>query len=101
MQSFSLEQEVAKLIVETLKVKVDPSSIAPEAALFNEGLGLDSIDALELALAISQTYGYQLKSSDPDIKEHFSSLRETDSFTETFAFAIMASGLFNVRSKHC
>ncbi|HEX8750300.1 MAG TPA: phosphopantetheine-binding protein [Nitrospira sp.] len=75
MQSFSFEQEVAKLIVETLKVKVDPSSIAPEAALFNEGLGLDSIDALELALAISQTYGYQLKSSDPDIKEHFSSLR--------------------------
>ena len=70
-----LEQEVAKLIVETLKIKVDPSSIQPEAALFNEGLGLDSIDALELALAISQTYGYQLKSSDPDIKENFSSLR--------------------------
>lgn len=70
-----LEQEVAKLMVETLKIKVDPSSIQPEAALFNEGLGLDSIDALELALAISQTYGYQLKSSDPDIKENFSSLR--------------------------
>ena len=69
------EQEVAKLIVDTLKVKVDPSTIQPEAALFNEGLGLDSIDALELALAISQTYGYQIKSSDPDIKETFSSLR--------------------------
>ncbi|HEX8749826.1 MAG TPA: phosphopantetheine-binding protein [Nitrospira sp.] len=69
------EQEVAKLIVDTLKVKVDPSTIQPEGALFNEGLGLDSIDALELALAISQTYGYQIKSSDPDIKENFSSLR--------------------------
>lgn len=71
----SFEQEVAKLIVQTLKVKVDPSTIEPEAALFNEGLGLDSIDALELSLAISQTYGYQLKSSDPDIKASFSSLR--------------------------
>ena len=70
-----LEQEVAKLIVETLKIKVDPSSIQPEAPLFNEGLGLDSIDALELALAISQTYGYRLKSSDPDIKANFSSVR--------------------------
>lgn len=71
----SFEQEVAKLIVQTLKVKVDPFTIQPEAALFNEGLGLDSIDALELSLAISQTYGYQLKSSDPDIKASFSSLR--------------------------
>lgn len=73
--SSPFEQEVAKLIVEALKLKVDPSSIQPEAALFNEGLGLDSIDALELSLAISQTYGYQLKSSDPDIKANFSSLR--------------------------
>jgi acyl carrier protein len=69
------EQEVATLIVQTLKLKVDPSTIQPEASLFNEGLGLDSIDALELSLAISQTYGYQLKSSDPEIKASFSSLR--------------------------
>lgn len=71
----SLEQEIAALIVQTLKLKVDPASIRPEAALFGEGLGLDSIDALELSLAISQTYGYQLKSSDPEIKAIFSSLR--------------------------
>jgi acyl carrier protein len=70
-----LEQDLAMLIVETLKLKVDPMSIQPEAALFGEGLGLDSIDALELSLAISQTYGYQLKSSDPEIKGIFSSLR--------------------------
>jgi acyl carrier protein len=43
--------------------------------LFGDGLGLDSIDALELSLAISQTYGYQLKSSDPEINIIFSSLR--------------------------
>ena len=73
--SSSLEQDLAKLIVQTLKLKVDPASIQPEAPLFGEGLGLDSIDALELSLAISQTYGYQLKSSDPEIKAIFSSLR--------------------------
>ena len=71
----ALEQDVAKLIVQTLKLKVDPTVIQPEAALFGDGLGLDSIDALELSLAISQTYGYQLKSSDPEIKTIFSSLR--------------------------
>jgi acyl carrier protein len=70
-----VEQDLAMLIVQTLKLKVDPAAIEPEAALFGEGLGLDSIDALELSLAISQTYGYQLKSSDPEIKGIFSSLR--------------------------
>ena len=63
------------MIVETLKLKVEPATIQPEAALFGDGLGLDSIDALELSLAISQTYGYQLKSSDPEITVIFSSLR--------------------------
>ena len=74
-QFFLLEQDIAKLIVETLKLKVEPATIQPEAALFGDGLGLDSIDALELSLAISQTYGYQLKSSDPEITVIFSSLR--------------------------
>ena len=74
-ESLLLEQEVATLIVQTLKLKVDPATIQPEAVLFGDGLGLDSIDALELSLAISQTYGYQLKSSDPEITSIFSSLR--------------------------
>ncbi len=74
-ESRPLEPEVATLIVQTLKLKIDPATIQPDAALFGDGLGLDSIDALELSLAISQTYGYQLKSSDPDIKAIFSSLR--------------------------
>ena len=73
--SSSLESDLAKLIVQTLKLKIDPASIQSAAPLFGEGLGLDSIDALELALAISQQYGYQLKSSDPEIKTIFSSLR--------------------------
>jgi len=75
MSSLALEREVAALIVLTLKLKAEPSTIQPEAALFGDGLGLDSIDALELSLAIAQTYGYQVKSSDPEIKEIFSSLR--------------------------
>ncbi|MCE9535432.1 MAG: acyl carrier protein [Nitrospirae bacterium] len=74
-ESRPLEQELSRLIVQTLKLKIDPATIQPDAALFGDGLGLDSIDALELSLAISQTYGYQLKSSDPDIKAIFSSLR--------------------------
>ncbi len=75
METSSLEQDLAQLIVQTLKLRINPATIRPDVALFGEGLGLDSIDALELSLAISQTYGYQVKSSDPDIKEVFSSLR--------------------------
>ena len=71
-----LERDVATLIVNTLRLKIDPAVIDPEQPLFREGLGLDSIDALELSLAISQTYGYELRSNDPDIKIIFASLRD-------------------------
>ena len=73
--SESLEREVASLIVETLNLRDDPASIEPEAPLFNSGLGLDSIDALELAMAISQKYGVQLRSDDSDNTRIFASLR--------------------------
>ena len=70
-----LEAEVAALIVRTLTLKVDPAAITPEAPLFGDGLGLDSIDALELSLAISQSYGYQIRSDDPETVATFASLR--------------------------
>lgn len=70
----ALEMEVARLTVQTLHLKISPSEIDPTAPLFGEGLGLDSIDALELALVISQRYGYQLRSDDPDNAKIFSSL---------------------------
>lgn len=70
-----LEMEVATLIVNTLRLKINPIDVNPDQPLFREGLGLDSIDALELSLAVSQTYGYELRSSDPDIKIIFASLR--------------------------
>ncbi|MEL7447824.1 MAG: phosphopantetheine-binding protein [Pseudomonadota bacterium] len=70
------EKELAELLVQTLNLEdVEPGSIAPEEALFGEGLGLDSIDALELALAISQTYGVQLRSEDERTREAFANLR--------------------------
>ncbi|MDN5943216.1 MAG: phosphopantetheine-binding protein [Nitrospira sp.] len=70
-----LETELAKHIVHTLNLKIDPAMIQPEEPLFGDGLGLDSIDALELALMVSQHYGYQIRSDDPDTVATFSSLR--------------------------
>ncbi len=70
------ELEVSRLIVDTLNLEdVAPEEIDPEAPLFGEGLGLDSIDALELALAISTGYGFQLRSDDAENTRIFSSLR--------------------------
>lgn len=71
-----VEQELAELIIETLNLEdISAGDIDPEAPLFREGLGLDSIDALELALSISRKYGFQLRSDDEDNLRIFSSLR--------------------------
>ena len=79
-----LELEVANLIIDSLALEdVVAAEIAPEEALFNEGLGLDSIDALELAMAISQKYGFQLKSDDSNNARIFSSLRNLANHIET------------------
>ncbi|MDH5599849.1 MAG: phosphopantetheine-binding protein [Gammaproteobacteria bacterium] len=78
-----LELEVANLIIDSLALEdVTATDIEPEAALFNEGLGLDSIDALELAMAISQKYGFQLKSDDSNNAMIFSSLRNLTNHIE-------------------
>jgi acyl carrier protein len=75
-ETTALEKEVAALIVDALNLEdIKPEDIDPEAALFREGLGLDSIDALELALAISKKYGFKLQSDDKKNSEIFSSLR--------------------------
>lgn len=68
--------ELARLVVESLRLEqVQPEDIDPDAPLFGTGLGLDSIDALELALAISRKYGVALSSEDPNIAAVFTSLR--------------------------
>lgn len=72
----ALEQEVGQLIIDALNLEeISVADIDPEAALFRDGLGLDSIDALELALAISRQYGFQLRSDDQSNAEIFASLR--------------------------
>jgi acyl carrier protein len=69
------ETEMASLIVEALNLEgVEPTEIDPAAPLFGKGLGLDSIDALELALEISKRYGVQMKSDDENNREIFASL---------------------------
>ena len=70
------ERELAELIVQNLNIDwVKAEDIDPDAALFGGDLGLESIDALELALAVSKRYGFQLRSDNPDNKRIFSSLR--------------------------
>jgi acyl carrier protein len=69
------EQELAQLIVTALNLEVSADEITPDAPLYGDGLGLDSIDILELSLAISKKYGLKLKSDDPNNRQIFSSLR--------------------------
>ena len=70
------EQELAHVIVESLNLEgVSPGDIDPDARLFGEGLGLDSLDMLELSMAIEQKYGVKLRSDDPDNAKIFASLR--------------------------
>ncbi len=74
--SESLRSDVKRMIVEALMLEdVKPEEIVDEAPLFGEGLGLDSIDALELSLEISKRYGFQLRSDDENNVRIFSSLR--------------------------
>lgn len=70
-----LQLEVAQLIVDAVNLDQTAEQIDPDTPLFGEGLGLDSIDILEIALAITKAYGFQLRSDDPDNRHIFSSLR--------------------------
>ncbi len=77
------ERALAELLVESLNLEdVQPADIEPEAPLFNAGLGLDSIDALELALAISKRYGFQLRSDNDENRQIFASLRALSAHVE-------------------
>ena len=69
------ERSLAVLIVTSLQLEMAAADIQPDARLFGEGLGLDSIDALELALAISRTYGFELRSDNEENQRIFGSLR--------------------------
>jgi len=70
-----LQREVAELLIECLNLEVTVDQIAPDAPLYGDGLGLDSIDVLEVALVVSKRYGLQLRDDSEDNKHTFSSLR--------------------------
>ncbi len=76
------ELELARLIVSALNLETAPEAIAPEEPLYGEGLGLDSIDILEMSLAISKTYGVELRSDDPENERIFRSLRSLNAYVQ-------------------
>ena len=72
----TLENEVKQLIIDTLQLEdMRVEDIASEAALFVEGLGLDSIDALELGVALQKKYGISLTADAENTKRHFASVQ--------------------------
>jgi acyl carrier protein len=80
------EREMAALLVQALNLEDRaPDSFDPEAPLFGDhaaGWGLDSIDALEIALAVQQKYGVELKADSEDTKRAFASLRTLTAFVD-------------------
>lgn len=71
----NLQLEVAELMVQALNLDTTAAEINPDMPLYGDGLGLDSIDILEVALVISKRYGLQLKADSEDNHRIFSSLR--------------------------
>ncbi len=78
------QHTIAQLLVEALNLEgVNAADIEPEAPLFGDGLGLDSIDALEIALAISQKFGVQMQADDDQTRQAFATLASLTEFVET------------------
>ena len=78
------ELELARLIVSALNLEIQAEEIDPAASLYGEGLGLDSIDILEIALAVSKAYGIRLRSDDSNNQKTFGSLRSLNQHIEQF-----------------
>ncbi len=77
------ELELAAAIVAALNLDIPPEQIEPDARLYGEGLGLDSIDMLEISLVVSKNYGVQLRSDDPENVQIFSSLRNLNTYIQS------------------
>lgn len=77
----ALEPEIKELIISTMSLEdITVDDIDSEAPLFNEGLGLDSIDALELGLALQKRYGVTLAADSEETRQHFASVRTLSAF---------------------
>ena len=82
------EHELARLIVESLNLEgVAAEEIEPDAPLFGAGLGLDSLDMLELSMAVEQKYGVKLRSDDPENAKIFASLRSLSGHVQQYRAA--------------
>lgn len=80
---FNIENEVKQFIIDTLNLEdITPENIESEAPLFVEGLGLDSIDALELGVAIKKKYNITINSDDAETRQHFESVKNLAQFIE-------------------
>jgi acyl carrier protein len=75
LPEIALQREIAELFVQALNLEVLPQDIDPDAPLYGEGLGLDSIDILEVALIVSKQYGIQLRADASENQQTFRSLR--------------------------
>ena len=81
MDTQTLEQEIKELIISSLALEdISPEEINPTEPLFVKGLGLDSIDALELGLALQRKYGVSVSSDSEETRRHFGSVRALASF---------------------
>jgi acyl carrier protein len=79
----NLLADIKVLIVNTLELEdINPSNIGDDEALFDEGLGLDSIDALELGIALQKAYGIEIDEEDESLPEYFASARALANFVE-------------------
>lgn len=79
-----LERELKTLIVDALKLEdIAPEEIDSEEPLFNDGLGLDSIDALELGVALRKAYGIKIETVTDDVKQHFANVRSLARFIQS------------------
>ncbi len=79
----ALQQDIAQLIIDTLNLEhLQVTDIAPEQPLFGQGLGLDSVDALELALALQNHYNIQIASDSRDARQHFATVASLATFVE-------------------
>jgi len=84
LQLDDLERDLKELIVKTLKLEgIQPGDISSDEPLFNDGLGLDSIDALELGVAIRKTYGAKIETITDEVKAHFATVRSLAKFIQT------------------
>ncbi|QBK05262.1 acyl carrier protein [Hylemonella gracilis] len=78
-----LEQEIKELIISSLALEdLSPQDIDPAAPLFVDGLGLDSIDALELGLALQKRYGVAMSADSEETRRHFGSVRALAAFVQ-------------------